>query len=772
MIKKIITYCFFLVSFTTLAQTYKVVDVDYEISSIKPLNKINSFGVEFSPIWLNNMLVFTSSREFDLLTLGENNWKNSGYLNLYQSQLKSKYLTDSAKFKSPSLFSDQLVSTSHTGPICFSVTGDTIFFTQTLVKSKKFKKKVYRPQLFMAVKKGNKWTDITLLPFNNPDYSFGHPSYDSKSKTLYFSSDIVGGKGGKDIYKSTLKGDGTWTKIKNLAHVNSNKNELFPFFYNKYLFFSSDREESKGGLDIFWANVNSKATVTHLKNINTDKDDFGIFIIPGLDKGFFSSNRNGSDDIYYMNIEKTVTVTNELAGKFVYRNLGIDANDIKVMLVDDNGNITFETITSKNGEFKFSNLALNSKFSIKTVNEEEVELFIYDKDGNIVAKYLPDSKKQFTYKQLGFNNISTLSLIPDDYSDFNLGVGYLSGQIVFANKPGEYPVNLSVLLTDENGNTKFNTVTDNRGNFDFKNLSLKENYLLTIPNQDDDYVLLVFDKEGNVVAQLKSNKKGEFVYRKLKGNFKTGLKTMEVEEEDFTMETRTISGNFNYRQLEGNFKNGLTVYIYNDAGILIATETTNEKGEFRFRNLPINDNFLFKIEEDGLPLNMSDFELFLEDRYGKKIAQLQRGENGYFIFKPLGLNIETELTTKGEEALDFELEGLSTEHEVKLVYFDSNKEKVKHSDLKYLDEIIAKMIANPKLKLEINAYADSRSSDEYNLVLSGKRGDWITYYMIKRGISKDRFIVNAYGESGLAVDCVDCTDEDHAKNRRAELRLY
>ncbi len=762
-----------MVSSFTYAQTYEVVDVTFKASSIQPIPQINNLGSEFSPVWYNNnTIVFTSSREFDLLAYGENNWKNSGKLNVYSAEVKEKYIDDLSKFKTVKLFSEQIVNNTHTGPVCFSVTGDTMFFTQTLVKDKKYRRKILKPQLYMAIKKGSKWDKITLLPFNDSEYSFGHPSYDSKTQTLYFASDIKGGKGGKDIYSVKLKPNGDWEPIKNISHLNTPANEVFPFYYDKYIFFASDKEGGKGGLDMYWVHVNQNATVQSLDGVNTKFDDFGMSIIPGRDKGLLSSNRNGNDDIFLMDIDKQVTVTNELAGKFTYRNLGIAANNLKVMLVDDDGNITFETITSENGEFKFRNLDLNSKFSIKTMGEEEVELFIYDKDGNIVAKYLPDSKKQFTYKQLKYNDVSTLSLIPDDYSDFNLGTGYLTGQIVYADEPGKYPNQLNIQLEDENGNQKFNTLTDERGNFDFKNLSLKENYILTIPDQDDNYILLVFDKEGNVVAQLKSNKKGQFVYRKLNGNFRTGLSTIEEQKDDFEMQTKTIAGNFNYRQLEGHFDNGLKVYIYNDAGILIATETTNDKGEFRFRNLPINDNFLFKIEENGVALNMEDFELFLEDRFGKKIAQLQRGENGYFIYKPLGLNIETNLTQKEEDDLGFELEGLSEEHEVKLVYFDSNKEKVKRSDLKMLDEIIKKMKANPNLKLEINAYADSRSSDEYNLILSGKRGKWITYYLANRGISKDRFIVNAYGESRLAVDCVDCTEEQNAKNRRAELRLY
>ena len=41
---------------------------------------------------------------------------------------------------------------------------------------------------------------------------------------------------------------------------------------------------------------------------------------------------------------------------------------------------------------------------------------------------------------------------------------------------------------------------------------------------------------------------------------------------------------------------------------------------------------------------------------------------------------------------------------------------------------------NRVLRLEINAYADSKSSDEYNLILSGKRANWIVKYLSKKGI--------------------------------------
>ena len=76
------------------------------------------------------------------------------------------------------------------------------------------------------------------------------------------------------------------------------------------------------------------------------------------------------------------------------------------------------------------------------------------------------------------------------------------------------------------------------------------------------------------------------------------------------------------------------------------------------------------------------------------------------------------------------------------------------------------MIANPEIRVEINAYADSKATDEYNLILSGKRGKWIVDYFTKKGIDKSRFVVNSYGESRLA------DKNNDALNRRAEIHLY
>jgi outer membrane protein OmpA-like peptidoglycan-associated protein len=243
------------------------------------------------------------------------------------------------------------------------------------------------------------------------------------------------------------------------------------------------------------------------------------------------------------------------------------------------------------------------------------------------------------------------------------------------------------------------------------------------------------------------------------------LSIIKEDEDMFVLESQTISGYFEYKNLSNEYTKGLKVQAYDEDGFLLEETSTDKSGNFRFRNLPLNDNILFKVDEKDENLQLDDFTLYIFDRNGKKIAQLKRGQNDYFIFKPLGFETNSQLSHVNEDSLDIHI-SIKTDHDIVVVYFDSNKSEVKSSDISKLNKLYSQLKADGKLKVEVNAYADARNSDEYNLVLSGKRGDWVVDYLIKKGISKSRFIVNAYGEAGL-VDL-----ENDALNRRAEIRIY
>lgn len=123
--------------------------------------------------------------------------------------------------------------------------------------------------------------------------SYAHPSVSPDGNWLYFTSDMPGGQGGKDIWRINLKERvGT---LQNLGEwINTPGDEMFPTMRgDSVLYFASNGHPGYGGLDIFRAEQTPSGgwKVTNMGSpVNSSADDFGITFGDG-EKGFFSSNR-------------------------------------------------------------------------------------------------------------------------------------------------------------------------------------------------------------------------------------------------------------------------------------------------------------------------------------------------------------------------------------------------------------------------------------------------------------------------------------------------
>ena len=105
------------------------------------------------------------------------------------------------------------------------------------------------------------------------------------------------------------------------------------------------------------------------------------------------------------------------------------------------------------------------------------------------------------------------------------------------------------------------------------------------------------------------------------------------------------------------------------------------------------------------------------------------------------------------------------------VYFDLNSSYVNSSSKIVLDSLAQVLEEIPTLKLKITSHTDSRGTSKYNDWLSQRRVDKTKAYLISKGVSEDKLITEAYGESMLLNDCDDntyCPEEKHAVNRRSE----
>jgi hypothetical protein len=150
---------------------------------------------------------------------------------------------------------------------------------------------------------------------------------------------MPGGFGGTDIYVCERVGD-SWDKPKNLGDkINTSGMELFPHIRKDgLLFYSSDKFDGFGGLDIFSAEkVNGIWQMIRNEGIgiNSISDDFGIYFSDTAN-GYFSSNRQGSDDVFSFYFERKFI---DFEGYVLNSKDTSDvAVNIKIDLKDKNGN--------------------------------------------------------------------------------------------------------------------------------------------------------------------------------------------------------------------------------------------------------------------------------------------------------------------------------------------------------------------------------------------------------------------------------------------------
>jgi outer membrane protein OmpA-like peptidoglycan-associated protein len=108
------------------------------------------------------------------------------------------------------------------------------------------------------------------------------------------------------------------------------------------------------------------------------------------------------------------------------------------------------------------------------------------------------------------------------------------------------------------------------------------------------------------------------------------------------------------------------------------------------------------------------------------------------------------------------------------LYYDYNKSSLRPGSAAELDVVADMMRRYPEMEIELGAHTDCRGSESFNLRLSESRAESARNYLISRGIQPARIAAKGYGESRLRNHCKDgvtCSEEEHAVNRRTEIRI-
>ncbi len=307
---------------------------------------VSSDKTDFGAVLTNdNNVYFASARN---TSKRNSNFNDEPYLDIYKATYNANGTISDA------VAVDNLNTRWHDGPASITNDGNTMYYGSESFNEKEFTKdkaknsKFGKIYLYKATKEGDKWANSKPLPFNNKEYDVRNPSISKDGKTLYFSSNMPGGFGGEDIWKVSVNGDEYGTPENLGAKVNTEANESFPFITDdNILFFSSNGKTGFGGLDVFKLDLNKGTEAINVgEPVNTSKDDFAFTYNATKKVGFFSSNRDGVDNIYkadpVCNVQALVRVKDAKTGKVI--------EGATVLLVDEKQKTVSNQTTALNGE--------------------------------------------------------------------------------------------------------------------------------------------------------------------------------------------------------------------------------------------------------------------------------------------------------------------------------------------------------------------------------------------------------------------------------------
>ena len=333
---------------------------------VKNLEAINTPASEYSPVYLNSELYFTSSRGDGKIYEAE----GKPFTDLFKVVTKGANVELSTLAKLPEGINDNV---RNEGCITFSPDGKTMIFAKG--NSEKKKGGGADVDLYISRFRNDVWSEPLPININTQfknesdgdakNFSWDStPAFSPDGRTLYFASNRKGGYGGTDIYTAQMDTRGRFTRVRNLGpEINTSGNEMFPYVAeDAKLYFASDGHPGYGGLDLFVVKrANGKTQIKNLgQPMNSNSDDFAMFLFKP-DRGFFASNRDGGkgdDDIYtFINEDPDLRVVNYYLQGITYTP-GKDGKlqvlpNTKVNLIDGKGDVMQDYVTGNDGKFLF-----------------------------------------------------------------------------------------------------------------------------------------------------------------------------------------------------------------------------------------------------------------------------------------------------------------------------------------------------------------------------------------------------------------------------------
>ena len=454
---------------------------------------------------------------------------------------------------------------------------------------------------------------------------------------MYFVSDRPGGLGGRDIYQSHKLPNHTWSEPENLGPtINTPYDEDSPFIHpdGTTFFFSSTGHNSMGGFDVFYSTKVANNVWTKPINIgypiNTTDDD--IYFVTSSDgrRAYFSSFRpegKGEKDIYMVSMPKPIVKSIAILVGYLKSRDGspIPKNSL-ITTKSSDGLIVSNTANEASGKFIQSLFPGKSyEVSIKA-NENEVfnDNFFLPQDSSY--QNLGRGFFQQTIYIGDTTNIFSAKKVTDTTSKPETAP--MDGKILLSQNPDDIAKNLNIQLLNSQGNIIASTITDDKGQFNFQNISSEQKYLIKIDESDPE-----LNKHGQFYL---ANNKGEIVLPSNQENklylFKNVPPELNKLSSISSSDPLVMAGKLSIDDKGKEALKNATISLLDDKGKTIQQKTTDQSGRFTFEHIPSDNNYAISIKDNDPTLHLR--KIYLSNQKGELIRKVEK-VGDYFIFQNL-----------------------------------------------------------------------------------------------------------------------------------------
>lgn len=466
------------------------------------------------------------------------------------------------------------------------------------------------------------------------------------------------------------------------------------------------------------------------------------------DQLFFASNRAGGQgkyDIYYMNAlpggwSEPIRLKGEVNTEY---------NEVSPSL--RNGDVWFASDRPGMGKLdlyhserlsQWTN-ALPASFN---TTADELNCYWITKDVGLLTSN--SSGEDAIYK------VSTKSTLPK--------LTGLTALLECAGTPVEFAT--VSMYNDLNERILFSS-TGNDGAFVLGDLEPKKSYKVKFEDAPAEVLakslLYILDAEGKRIMVFAPGKNGWYIMEFLPLEDLAPLQFVENEDQSSLLNI-AIEGQV-FETEPGDIGDGETISILDENGEVMALAYTTDLGKFRFDELSPDATYTFKLDENSEALRM-----VIIDK-GTEIAIPI--ENGKAVYERINAEDRVNLNDENGNPIVIRKNDVFI---IQNIYYELNSSYLTAEAKQKLSELAAILKNNPRIAIELSSHTDSRGEREYNLELSLKRANSAIAYLNSIGIEAGRMSTKGFGEEQLLNHCsdgVECTEEQHAENRRTEIRV-